>query len=40
MKELGYATPDKTNKNYVIMGKEFDYTKPDEYVRSFAIKAD
>lgn len=39
MKELGYIAPDKTYKNYVIMGKEFDHTKPDEYVNSFAIKA-
>lgn len=39
MKELGYATPKTTNKNYFIMGKEFDYTKPDEYVKSFAIRS-
>jgi nitrate/nitrite transport system substrate-binding protein len=38
MKELGYAVPDKTYENYVIMGKEFDWTKPEEYVESFAIK--
>lgn len=39
MKSLGYEAPDKTYKNFVIMGKEFDYTKPEEYVQSFAIKA-
>jgi nitrate/nitrite transport system substrate-binding protein len=38
MKELGYAVPDKTYANYTIMGKEFDYTKPEEYVNSFAIR--
>ncbi len=38
MTELGYATPTSTNKNYFIMGKEFDYTKPDEYINSFAIR--
>ena len=38
MKELGYTVPTSTNKNYFIMGKEFDYTKPDAYVDSFAIR--
>ncbi len=38
MKNLGYEPPSKTYKNYTIMGKEFDYSKPDEYVESFAIK--
>jgi nitrate/nitrite transport system substrate-binding protein len=38
MKELGYVVPTSTNKNYFIMGKEFDYTKPDAYVESFAIR--
>ncbi|BBP43453.1 ABC transporter substrate-binding protein [Thiosulfativibrio zosterae] len=38
MKELGYAPPEKTYKNYFIMGKEFDYNKPEEYIASFAIK--
>ena len=37
MRELGYAAPDITYQNYTIMGKTFDYTKPDEYVQSFAI---
>lgn len=39
MKDLGYSAPDSTYKKYVIMGKEFDYTKPEEYASSFAIKA-
>jgi nitrate/nitrite transport system substrate-binding protein len=38
MKELGYEPPSKTYENYTIMGKEFDYTKPEEYINSFAIK--
>ena len=37
MKELGYEVPTKTYENYTIMGKTFDYTKPDEYVKSFKI---
>ena len=37
MKDLGYTAPSKTYANYTIMGKEFDYTKPEEYVKSFAI---
>ncbi len=38
MKELGYTPPSKTYKNYTIMGKKFDYTKPEQYVNSFAIR--
>jgi nitrate/nitrite transport system substrate-binding protein len=38
MKQLGYPFPNSTNKNYFIMGKEFDYTKPEAYVNSFAIR--
>ena len=38
MKELGYDVPSKTYENYTIMGKTFDYTKPEEYINSFAIK--
>lgn len=38
MQELGYDAPDSTYRNYTIMGKAFDYRKPDEYVNSFAIK--
>lgn len=38
MRDLGYTPPDKTYENYTIMGKTFDYTKPEEYINSFAIK--
>jgi nitrate/nitrite transport system substrate-binding protein len=38
MRELGYAPPEKTYKNHVIMGKTFDYSKPEEYISSFAIR--
>jgi nitrate/nitrite transport system substrate-binding protein len=38
MQELGYEAPSTTYKKYTIMGKEFDYSKPEEYVNSFAIK--
>jgi len=38
MKDLGYEPPSKTYENYTIMGKEFDYTKPEEYINSFAIR--
>ena len=37
MKDLGYDAPTNTYENYTIMGKTFDYTKPDEYAKSFAI---
>ena len=38
MKDICYAVPTSTNKNYFIMGKEFDVTKPEEYINSFAIR--
>jgi nitrate/nitrite transport system substrate-binding protein len=38
MKDLGYEAPSKTYANYTIMGKEFDYSQPEEYVNSFAIR--
>jgi nitrate/nitrite transport system substrate-binding protein len=37
MKELGQAAPEGAYPKFTIMGKVFDPTKPDEYVRSFAI---
>ena len=37
MKELGYEPPSKTYENYTIMGKTFDYTQPEAYVKSFKI---
>ena len=39
MKELGYEAPESTYKKHIIMGKEFDPEFPEEYVKSFAIKA-
>jgi nitrate/nitrite transport system substrate-binding protein len=38
MKELGYEPPAKTYENYTIMGKTFDYTRPEEYIESFKIR--
>lgn len=38
LNDLGYDSPDKTYENYTIMGKEFDYNKPEEYISSFDIK--
>ena len=37
IEELGYEPRKKTYKKHVIMGKEFDPAKPEEYARSFAI---
>jgi nitrate/nitrite transport system substrate-binding protein len=38
MREAGLTPPTATTKKHVIMGKEFDPAKPDEYVASFKIK--
>jgi len=38
MKEVGLTPPASTSKSFVVMGKTFDPTKPDDYVASFAIK--
>ncbi|TVP86037.1 MAG: nitrate ABC transporter substrate-binding protein, partial [Thioalkalivibrio sp.] len=38
MRELGYEPPEKTYKNFTVMGKLFDYTDPDGYLESFAIR--
>jgi nitrate/nitrite transport system substrate-binding protein len=38
MKEAGLTPPAETSKRFSVMGKEFDPTKPDAYVASFAIK--
>ncbi|RAU23295.1 nitrate ABC transporter substrate-binding protein [Paramagnetospirillum kuznetsovii] len=38
MKEAGLAAPNESFKKHVIMGKEFDPSKPKEYIDSFAIK--
>ena len=37
MKELGQGVPDGAYPKFTIMGKVFDPTKPDDYVKSFAI---
>jgi nitrate/nitrite transport system substrate-binding protein len=39
MAELGIAAPKSTYSKHVILGKEFDSSKPEEYLKSFAIKA-
>jgi len=38
MKEVGMTPPKETSRKHVIMGKEFDPAKPDEYLASFAIR--
>ena len=38
MKEVGLTPPAATTKTFVVMGKEFDPAKPEEYIKSFAIK--
>src|SRR5688572_20624063 len=38
MKEVGLTPPATASKNFKVMGKEFDSAKPEEYVKSFAIK--
>ncbi|WP_018938550.1 MULTISPECIES: CmpA/NrtA family ABC transporter substrate-binding protein [unclassified Thioalkalivibrio] len=38
MTELGYEAPSDTYKNFEIMGKVFDYTDPEGYLDSFAIR--
>jgi len=38
MKDAGLSPPNASFKKHVIMGKEFDPSKPKEYIASFAIK--
>jgi nitrate/nitrite transport system substrate-binding protein len=38
MKELGLTPPATTSKSFSVMGKIFDPGKPEDYVKSFAIK--
>jgi nitrate/nitrite transport system substrate-binding protein len=38
MREMGHSPPASTSKPFVVMGKTFDPSKPDDYVRSFSIK--
>jgi nitrate/nitrite transport system substrate-binding protein len=38
MKQLGMTVPEGAYPKFTIMGKVFDPAKPDEYIKSFAIK--
>jgi nitrate/nitrite transport system substrate-binding protein len=38
MREAGLTPPATTSKSFSVMGKPFDPAKPEEYVKSFAIK--
>src|SRR5262252_3039544 len=38
MKEAGLKPPTTSSKSFKVMGKEFDPAKPDDYLKSFAIK--
>jgi nitrate/nitrite transport system substrate-binding protein len=38
MKDVGLTPPTATSKTFVVMGKAFDPAKPEDYIKSFAIK--
>jgi nitrate/nitrite transport system substrate-binding protein len=38
MKEVGLTPPSMTSKSFVVMGKTFDPSKPEDYINSFKIK--
>jgi len=38
MRDMGFAAPTSASKTFVVMGKAFDPSKPDDYVQSFSIK--
>jgi nitrate/nitrite transport system substrate-binding protein len=38
MKEVGLTPPSTSSKKFVVMKKEFDPAKPEQYLKSFAIK--
>jgi nitrate/nitrite transport system substrate-binding protein len=38
MRDAGLEPPAATTKSFSVMGKVFDPSKPDDYIRSFAIK--
>jgi nitrate/nitrite transport system substrate-binding protein len=38
MKEVGMVPPTTTYKPFKVMGKAFDPAKPEDYIKSFAIK--
>jgi nitrate/nitrite transport system substrate-binding protein len=38
MKEVGLTPPTTTSKTFAVMGKTFDPEKPEDYIKSFAIR--
>ena len=38
MKEVGLVPPATSSKTFVVMGKTFDPAKPEDYLKSFAIR--
>jgi nitrate/nitrite transport system substrate-binding protein len=38
MSEVGFKPPSATSKTFVVMGKTFDSSKPEDYIKSFKIK--
>src|SRR4030095_6521950 len=38
MKEVGLTPPSSTSKSFAVMGKTFDPSKPQDYIRSFRIQ--
>jgi nitrate/nitrite transport system substrate-binding protein len=38
MREMGLIPPASASKTFAVMGKTFDPSKPDDYVKSFSIK--
>ncbi len=38
MKDIGLSVPETTMVKHAILGKEFDPTQPEAYLKSFAIK--
>ena len=38
MKEVGLTPPATTTKSFSVMGKMFDPSKPEDYIKSFKIK--
>src|SRR5258706_2616183 len=38
MKEVGLTPPEATSKTFSVMGKVFDPSKPEDYIKGFAIK--
>ncbi len=38
MQEVGLKPPESTSKTFVVMGKTFDPGKPEDYIKSFAIR--